>query len=251
MNDAQTTITVNEFRTTEDFLQRIHAAASNILMRGQQPWTFKEPELLSLNRFINLRDLFVVTISAISGDIAEFGTFRGEASAQLAKWASVHVPNLHFHLFDWFGGIPEPRVEDGTRTASTAHADAWHKTSRAEIEATMGDLINYTIHGGMFADFKEVFKHPLAFAHIDGDLYQSTLDALEIAMPLVIEGGVLVIDDYATADWPGVKQACEEILCPNKQWRLIPWIGQAFALRVPENYDKLCKEYTKERKNES
>jgi hypothetical protein len=48
--------------------------------------------------------------------------------------------------------------------------------------------------------------------HLDVDLYQPTLDCLEYFGPRVVEGGVIVMDDFGSPTCPGVPRAVHEYL---------------------------------------
>jgi len=48
------------------------------------------------------------------------------------------------------------------------------------------------------------------FVHIDVDLYQPTLAALEYFYPRLAAGGIIVCDDYGSLSFPGAYKAVEE-----------------------------------------
>ena len=54
-------------------------------------------------------------------------------------------------------------------------------------------------------------------AILDTDYYKSTKHELNHLYPLLIRGGVLIIDDYGT--WAGVKKAVDEYFIDNKNLR--------------------------------
>jgi asparagine synthase (glutamine-hydrolysing) len=58
---------------------------------------------------------------------------------------------------------------------------------------------------------------PVAFAHIDGDWYESVRVCLERIWPHLVVGGVLVIDDYE--HWSGCRTAVDEFLGERSGWR--------------------------------
>ena len=72
---------------------------------------------------------------------------------------------------------------------------------------------------------------PLAFAHIDPDLYQGVADALEICTNNMPRGGGIVIDDY-DSDWTGVRIAVERHLDLDKWQILGATKGQLAAMRT-------------------
>ncbi len=60
---------------------------------------------------------------------------------------------------------------------------------------------------------------PIAFAHLDVDLYKPTLHSLECIWPKLSPGGIILLDDYCDAKlynnqnaFPSVKRASDEFL---------------------------------------
>jgi len=51
-----------------------------------------------------------------------------------------------------------------------------------------------------------------AFVHLDVDLYEPTKASLEFFYARMPQGGVIVVDDYASATFPGARLAVEEFL---------------------------------------
>jgi hypothetical protein len=72
-----------------------------------------------------------------------------------------------------------------------------------------------------------------AFAHIDVDLYQSTLDCCTYFYPRLTPGGILLFDEYGFTSAHGEKVAVDEYFA-DKPERPIAFItGQALVLKVP------------------
>lgn len=67
-------------------------------------------------------------------------------------------------------------------------------TSRAPRAAPFAEAAINLPHAGLSLTLGLAAR--LAFVHIDGDLYQSVLDALEKVWDLVVPGGIVVIDDF-------------------------------------------------------
>jgi asparagine synthase (glutamine-hydrolysing) len=58
----------------------------------------------------------------------------------------------------------------------------------------------------------------VAFAHLDGDWYESTMVCLERIAPLLIQGGRIVLDDYYA--WSGCRTAVDEYFADRPGFRL-------------------------------
>jgi hypothetical protein len=177
--------------------------------------------------------LGMVVKAGIPGDIAEFGVFRGETTLGMAKFLKgLEIEDRKIHLFDTFEGLPDPDPED----LGDIEPDAWkhYEEYYGSLRAVKGMMHGYeeycVYHKGPFFDFFN-FDTPLAFAHIDPDLYQGVADAIKICTNVMTMGGGIVIDDYDTS-WSGVKIAVERHLSLVK-WHIVgSGSGQLAALRT-------------------
>lgn len=165
--------------------------------------------------------------AGVPGDFVECGVAAGANAAALAL-AAWRMGNgkRRVHLFDSFTGIPQAGEEDleflaaGHPPGLTAHAEDQVRSHFREWG--LPDDV-FVWHPGMFADAipravalggpdrinPSVFHGPLtqiAVLRLDGDLYQSTLDALQL-LPLVAPGGWVICDDW---DLSGARQAMLE-----------------------------------------
>jgi O-methyltransferase len=53
------------------------------------------------------------------------------------------------------------------------------------------------------------------FVHIDLDLYEPILGALNYFYPKMVLGGIIVCDDYGSLYWPGAQMAVEQFAEKN------------------------------------
>ena len=189
-------------------------------MRDAAVW-FGFPDLrgqLHKTRDVGLESLLdyqrlSVVVSAVrlcnrlEGDAIEFGTFRGGT-------AGVILQNLDasktLHLCDSFSGMPPVASEDNFHQEGD-----FSDTAVENVTAGIGKLgQNFEIHAGFFCDTIPVMErngpNRIAFAHIDADLYESVLEALEFCYPRMVPGGVMILDDYGSPSCLGAKQAADE-----------------------------------------
>jgi hypothetical protein len=117
-----------------------------------------------------------------SGDWCEFGVFQGES----LRFIAAHTPRP-VHGFDAFEGLP----------------DSWAGLERGAF-STGGRLPelppNAVLHVGWFdATVPEYVRTkrpgPIAFAHIDCDLYESAVTVLRQIGPFLVPGTVLIFDE--------------------------------------------------------
>lgn len=173
---------------------------------------------------------------AIPGLVLEAGTARGGSAIVLAKAKASERP---MRVYDVFGLIPPPTEQDGAdvhnRYAKIMNGEA--KGSKDDIYyGYRDDLLaevteSFTRHGvtpaehnvelvkGLFQD-TVVIDEPVAFAHLDGDWYESTMTCLERIAPHLSEGGLMVLDDYY--NWSGCRRAVHDYFKGRPEFALVP-----------------------------
>jgi hypothetical protein len=128
-----------------------------------------------------------VGLAPAEGLVLEFGVVTGDTLNRIAAKRSPA------HGFDSFEGLPED-----WRTGFTKGAFA----------QTAPTVPGATLHVGWFEDtlpgFFATHPGPIAFAHIDADLYGSTVTIFREAEDRLVEGSVLLFDEYF--NFPGWEQ---------------------------------------------
>jgi hypothetical protein len=125
------------------------------------------------------------------------------------------------HLFDTFEGMPETSEFDIHRQGDFADTS---------LESVNEYLQGYNVHfwPGLFPDSARLLPDDTEFVlvHVDVDLYTSTKAACEFFWPRLVEGGIMVFDDYNGPRCPGANKAVDEffdtrqeieVSGPNKQ----------------------------------
>ena len=146
---------------------------------------------------------FAQRANLLKGDFAQVGVYRG-GSAQLVK-----DPNKTFYLFDTFEGLPN----------TDERFDFYKKgrfadTSEQEVRERLQGMRGIEITKGVFPGSAQTQHHDAAYAfvYLDVDIYQSNLDALSFFYPRMIEGGMIVIDDYGWANTPGIAKSVTDFI---------------------------------------
>jgi len=143
----------------------------------------------------------VRSVEDLEGDMAELGCYKGGSAAVIS---SVN-PNKTLHIFDTFQGIPEDDVYKVGHKRGDFAADI------ASVRKYL-ELYNVRLYPGVFPDTApKDDDRRYCFVHIDADIYSSTKAGLSYFLPRMIEGGVVVLDDYGWSACPGVQQAVEEL----------------------------------------
>ncbi len=166
--------------------------------------------------------------------IAEVGSFRGGSLKFLAAASRQRGSASPIHAFDTFAGFPDT-VDPERDPSHAAHIrSAFTETSAASVAAYVADFPNVHLHVGDFAQTcDEVGDLRFALVHVDVDIYASTRHALAFFWPRLVDGGVIVVDDYGFVTCPGARQAVEEFLGSTRGCRF--WYlttGQALLERL-------------------
>jgi glycosyltransferase involved in cell wall biosynthesis len=148
------------------------------------------------------RCLDTIRAENVPGDLIEAGVWRGGAVVFLRGYLAAHeMTGRTVWVADSFAGLPGPRLAQ----------DAGHDYSAARmpILAVPLEEVRETFRRyGLLDDrvrflegwFKDTLQRApieqLALARLDGDLYESTLDALRALYPRLAPGGFVIVDDY-------------------------------------------------------
>jgi Macrocin-O-methyltransferase (TylF) len=144
-----------------------------------------------------------VVTSGIEGDLIEAGVFRGGVAILmrgiLAAWG---VEDRTVYCADSWEGLPEPGEDLADAVAhdvlkSIDHFSVSLKTVK-EAFARYGLLDDHVVFlKGWFAETLPAAPfQKLAVVRLDGDYYQSTIDAISVLYPKLQPGGWLIVDDY-------------------------------------------------------
>jgi len=169
------------------------------------------------------------------GDVVELGTFHGLSAYQIASQMAQQQTGATFSIFDSFEGLSEITEKDAS--IHTIDENALRKQF-----AYGEDLVKQNLQEFPFIDFYkgwiptrfvEVEERGFSFVHIDVDLYDPIKDSIEFFYPRLVEGGLMVFDDYGcTTQFPGAKKAIDELL-PRLEpsfFMALPY-GQAFIIK--------------------
>jgi hypothetical protein len=140
----------------------------------------------------------------IPGDLIETGVMRGGAVILMrAILRAYGINDRMVWVADSFEGIPPPNPEKYPADAGAT----WHLrplTEKKGIEPVKRNFERYGLLDdqiqflpGWFRDSlpKAPIKQ-LAVLRLDGDLYESTIDALVPLYPKLTPGGFVIVDDY-------------------------------------------------------
>ena len=164
--------------------------------------------MCGLKRLANARNCIEHVLSdRIPGDIIETGVWRGGMSIFMRGVLKAYgVTDRTVWLADSFEGLPVPDV-DRYPTDRDLDLSDWKILSvgveqvrhNFERYGLLDDQVQFIV--GWFRDtLKDAPIKDLAVMRLDGDLYESTIQALEPLYPKLAAGGYCIIDDYGVID---------------------------------------------------
>ncbi len=138
----------------------------------------------------------------VAGDLMECGVWRGGACLLMKAILDLSEDQeRNIWLADSFAGLPPPsQPEDQGVDLSREHFPSL-AVSRQRVERAFADfgLLDARVRflPGFFVDtLAGCAVEQLAVLRLDGDLYSSTMQALEALYDRVSSGGFVIIDDY-------------------------------------------------------
>jgi O-methyltransferase len=173
------------------------------------------------------------TINEIEGCIVECGVWRGGMIAGIYDFLKV---KRICYLFDSFEGLPKVKENDGEaamvwqeKNNGVGLDNCKAEISFAEQAMKIAKSNTHRIVQGWFEETLPSTKinEPIAILRLDGDWYDSTMICLEYLYPLVVENGLIIIDDYYA--WDGCSRAIHDYLSKNN-----------LPLRISQTQNGVC-----------
>ena len=157
------------------------------------------------------------------GAFVEVGVYRGGSARELYEVAERQGRTLW--LFDTFEGHPMPCEYDAPQHPAGRYADC-ADPSDLRREMPNAHIVQCRFPGDLWWMAE---CGPVAFAHIDVDLYEGTRDAITYLAGWMATGGVMYFDDYGVPECPGASLAvrqqfgvCVEVLANGKALTRFP-----------------------------
>jgi hypothetical protein len=167
-------------------------------------WPTRAHTMIGMPRLENLQ-MCVETVlqDRIPGDLIETGVWRGGASIFMRGILKAYgVTDRVVWAADSFAGLPPPDFEKYPREAAVDFSKV--EALAVSLEDVRTNFARYGLLDDQVRFLKGWFKDTLsgapierlAVARLDGDLYESTMDALTALYPKLSPGGYVIIDDY-------------------------------------------------------
>lgn len=197
-------------------------------------WPPDAETMIGLKRLDNVQACIEgVLRDNVPGDLIEAGAWRGGCSIFMrAALAALGDTSRTVWVADSFEGLPKPDPQKYPRDTGDVH---W---TNNEFLAISLDTVKANFERYGFLDdrvrfLKGWFKDTLptapisrlAVIRLDGDMYESTIQALDALYPKLSPGGYLIVDDYGLA---GCKAAVDDYRATHEikeEVRTIDWSG--------------------------
>lgn len=144
----------------------------------------------------------------IPGDFAELGVYKGTTATVLASFARRLGRTAYF--LDTFEGFVSADLQGVDARQKVMFAD----TSLEAVRTLVGETNTIFIKGRFPETAGQIPGHAtFAFVHIDCDLYEPMLSALEFFYPRMSPGGFIFVHDYGSLAWEGAEKAVDDFFC--------------------------------------
>jgi O-methyltransferase len=200
-------------------------------------WPPNAHSMIGLKRLNNLQFCVQdVLVKGIPGDFIETGVWRGGATIFMrAVLKAYDVSDRFVWVLDSFEGLPAPNEKKYPEdTGDLLHTSRELAVSLEQVKSNfkkyglLDDQVRFL--RGWFRDtLPGAPIEKLAVLRLDGDMYESTMDALTNLYPKLSVGGYLIVDDYgaipacrkAIHDYRGSHGIREKIL--EIDWTGVYW----------------------------
>lgn len=219
---SQSTQDVSQFEAIE---MLFHNDPSDLIERIEAFPKFVSRQ--SMAKFLTKYEIFK-RILTVNGSIVECGVLHGAGTLAWAKLSSIFEPANHVRKvigFDTFGGFPSVADEDtetgtfndlkqgglsGSNLENVLEAIKVYDLNRAighipKVELVQGDICQTA------PAYLESNPHlVVSLLYLDLDLYEPTRKALEVFLPRMPKGAVIVFDELNAKIFPGETLAVME-----------------------------------------
>jgi len=210
---------------------------SSIREEGRD-WPSDAHTMIGRKRLENIQFCIAqVLADDVPGDLIETGVWRGGATIFMrAVLKAYGVIDRNVWVADSFVGLPRPDGRKYEQDAGDTHY--WHPELAVSLDQVKDNFRKYGLLDEQVHFLKGYFRDTLpaapirrlAVLRLDGDMYESTLDALVNLYPKLSVGGYVIIDDYGAVpaclkavqdfrDSEGITEGIETIDWSGAFWR--------------------------------
>jgi predicted O-methyltransferase YrrM len=202
-------------------------------LAAAQPLVSSRRTMLGYERLFTLWQA-ASNVAGLNLAAVEVGTFRGGSAALLAQAMRTFAGvDCELHVVDTFEGHLDSTFSEHDPEEQRGK---FRGVSYENVREYLAAFPRLTVHRGDASSVVRAWpERRYGLVHLDVDLYQPTLDCLEYFGPRLVEGGVIVMDDYGAPTCPGVRHATQEYLARApvfQTWKLVA--EQAVLIKLRE-----------------
>ena len=182
----------------------VHKGSDSALREVGHDWPPTAETMVGKARLENARRLATQAIlDGVPGDLIETGVWRGGVTILFrAILAAYGETDRKVWVADSFEGLPAPNADDypaddGVDLSHIQELKIGVEAVKANFERydLLDDQVEFLV--GWFSDTLPTAPiEQLSVLRLDGDLYESTMDAIVALEPKVSVGGYVIVDDY-------------------------------------------------------
>ncbi|TWH51782.1 O-methyltransferase [Sporomusa sp. KB1] len=179
-------------------------------------------EIIPINAYREIFDLRLANLRWIAeeiyeqntrGAVAELGVYQGDFATEINRL----FPDRKIYLFDTFSGFDERDINiEKENMLSCAEAGRYNNTSVTRVLARLPYPGQAVFKAGYFPDTARGLEENFALVSLDADLYQPLFEGLKYFYPRVNIGGYIIIHDYNSSQYSGVKKAIRDFCRENR-----------------------------------
>lgn len=168
-----------------------------------------ERTMLSTDRLSVIRDC-CDGVSSLDGMVAEVGVFRGGSLLLM----SASLPDKMVHGFDTFEGFLDGPSREDFCPGGSPDLSGLRDVEFSDVLESVGSRDNVRLHRGRFPGTSRWLSDDDRFClvHFDADLHSVATDFLNVFHHRMVDGGVMIFDDYGFEFFPGVKTAVDTFM---------------------------------------
>ncbi|KKM25641.1 hypothetical protein LCGC14_1592950 [marine sediment metagenome] len=173
-------------------------------LRGSTEWLQVQPNTMCYIKQIGL-------CAHLSGDVAECGTYRGSNLRFFANKLFYAGPGKKIHAFDSFCGFPKDAVD---KIDLSRFDDVDHEKVIRKLEC----YSNIVVHKGLFEDtLSSVSDLQFCCVILDCNLYESYKICMTFFYPRLVNGGVMILDEYYSKRYPLARVAVDDFFADKPE----------------------------------
>lgn len=167
----------------------------------------------------------------VPGDLVECGVWKGGSAMMMATTLVAHRDiSRNIFLYDTYAGMTKPEAKDREISTGKLAMEKWKRNERGEynnwcyaalkmVKLNMNktkyppERIRF-VKGGVESTIPKISPEKISLLRLDTDWFASTYHELRYLYPLLVSGGILIVDDYG--HWTGAKKAVDKYFREQK-----------------------------------